>query len=323
MDPVLRLSGITKTFGNVTAMDHVDLVVPRGALYGVIGPNGAGKTTTIRIILAILLPDAGELTVLGRSSALLAKDRIGYLPEERGVYRKMGVGAFLAYMGKLKGMPSAEANRRASVVLERVGLAPAHGKRCEELSKGMQQRVQFAAAVIHEPELLILDEPFSGLDPVGTKVMRGLILEEHDRGATILLSTHTMHLAEELCQQLVMIHRGRKVLDTPAAAVRRQYDRTEIVFEPLNPGADPAVFTAIPGVVAVTVGDETWRVRLHEGTDGASVMSRMASLCTPARMQLSRLSLEDIFVKIVAGEAPEEIQRRLSAGVASTSIVTR
>ena len=237
MEPALRLQGVRKTFGAATAVADLDLTVPPGALYGVIGPNGAGKTTTIRLIMSILFPDAGELSVLGHRSALEAKDRIGYLPEERGVYKRMKVGAFLTFMGQLKGVDAGALPARVARGLERVGLAGTEKKRCEELSKGMLQKVQFLAAIIHQPDLLILDEPFSGLDPVSARLLRSLVREEHQRGATILLSTHVMAHAEE-CGHVVMIHRGRKVLDDSVAAIRRRYDPRTIHFEPLEPGAD-------------------------------------------------------------------------------------
>ncbi len=234
MDAAILLKGVRKTFGATTAVSDLDLVVPRGALYGFIGPNGAGKTTTIRMIMSILFPDSGELSVLGHRSALEAKDRIGYLPEERGVYRKMRVGAFLTFMGRLKGLHGADLPQRVQRALERVGLAGTERKRCEELSKGMLQKVQFVAAILHQPDLLILDEPFSGLDPVSTRQLRELILAEHRRGATILFSTHVMPQAEEICQHVVMIHRGRKVLDEDVTAIRRQYDPRTIRFDPLD-----------------------------------------------------------------------------------------
>ena len=189
MGPAIELRGVTKTFGGTTAVASLDLTVPRGALYGFIGPNGAGKTTSIRMIMSILFPDSGELRVLGRASALDAKDKIGYLPEERGVYRKMRVAAYLTFIARLKGVSEKGLVERVSEYVARVGLAGVEGKRCEELSKGMLQKIQFVAAIIHEPDLLILDEPFSGLDPVSMRLLREQIVAEHARGATILFST--------------------------------------------------------------------------------------------------------------------------------------
>src|SRR5690606_38590850 len=182
-DAAIVLEGVTKGFGAQKAVDDFHLVVPQGAMCGFIGPNGAGKTTTIRMIMSILFPDSGRLSVLGRSSALDAKDRIGYLPEERGVYRKMRVGDFLAFVARLKGLSGLDIGKRVRRGLERVGLGDVERKRCEELSKGMLQKVQFVAATLHEPDLLILDEPFSGLDPVSARILKDLVVEEHRRGA--------------------------------------------------------------------------------------------------------------------------------------------
>src|SRR5687767_4194134 len=234
MEHAIELRDVRKTFGANVAVNAVSLAVPRGAVYGVIGPSGAGKTTCIRMIMSILFPDSGELSVLGRASALEAKDRIGYLPEERGVYRKMRVGDFLTYIAQLKGVSEEDAAARASRLLAQLGLGDVLRKRCEDMSKGMLQRVQFIAAIINEPELLILDEPFSGLDPVSVRLLKQVIADEHRRGATILFSTHVMAHAEELCQHIVMMHQGRKVLDEPMAGLRRQFDMRVIRFEPLR-----------------------------------------------------------------------------------------
>jgi ABC-2 type transport system ATP-binding protein len=314
MEHALRMRGIRKTFGSATAVHELDLAVPTGALYGVIGPNGAGKTTTIRLIMSILFPDAGELSVLGHRSALEAKNRIGYLPEERGVYRKMRVGAFLTYMAQLKGVTAADLPARVTRGLERAGLGGTEKKRCEELSKGMLQKVQFLAAIIHQPDLLILDEPFSGLDPVSSRLLRDLVEDEHRRGATILLSTHVMTQAEELCEHVVMIHRGRKVLDDSVAAIRRRYDPRTIQFEPLDPAADLAPLRALTGVEHVedvAAGSvrpghpTTYDIRLSEGSDPGSAIRRITAAVTPARIELARPRLEDVFISLVSeGSAP-------------------
>jgi ABC-2 type transport system ATP-binding protein len=314
MDAAVSLKGVTKRFGSTMAVQHLDLVVPRGGLYGVIGPNGAGKTTSIRMIMSILFPDSGELSVLGRKSALEAKDRIGYLPEERGLYRKMRVGAFLTYVGRLKGVADADLSARVPRSLERVGLAGTERKRCEELSKGMQQKVQFLAAIIHEPDLLILDEPFSGLDPVSTRQLRELILAEHARGATILFSTHVMHHAEEICDHVVMIHRGQKVLDQPVAAIHSQYDPRAIRFEPFEPGADVSPLRALAEVERIDRVDRGYEILVKEGTDPASVIRRIAMAVAPARIELARPRLEDVFIRIVSGESGSvEAEARLRA----------
>jgi ABC-2 type transport system ATP-binding protein len=313
VDAALHLSGITKTFGDVTAVHPMDLVVPRGALYGVIGPNGAGKTTCIRMIMSILFPDSGELSVLGHKSALEAKDRIGYLPEERGVYRKMRVGAFLSYMGRLKGLSAAEATARGRELLARVGLSETEKKRCDDLSKGMLQRVQVAASLMHRPDLLILDEPFSGLDPVSTRLLRDLIEEEHRRGATILFSTHVMSHAEEICQHVVMIHRGRKVLDEPTSMLRRRFDPGVLLVEPLDHDADMSCVRALRAVESAERVNGEWQVRLAPGTEPTEVIHQIAGAVRVARIELSRLTLEDIFVGLVSrgAEADEAIRESL------------
>jgi ABC-2 type transport system ATP-binding protein len=313
VDAALRLTGITKSFGDVVAVEPMDLVVPRGALYGFIGPNGAGKTTCIRMIMSILFPDTGELSVLGRRSALEAKDRIGYLPEERGVYRKMRVGAFLSYIGRLKGLSAAEAATRGRHLLERVDLRDTEKKRCEDLSKGMLQRVQVAASLIHRPDLLILDEPFSGLDPVSVRLLRDLIVEEHQRGATILFSTHVMSHAEEICQHVVMIHRGRKVLDEPTSALRRRFNPRLLLVEPLNEDADESVVASLDVVQEVERMDGEWRVRLADGVDPTAAIHAIAGVVPVARIELSRLTLEDIFVGLVSrrGDVDEGLRASL------------
>src|SRR5262245_25644428 len=300
MDSALVLRDVRKSFGSTRAVDDMTLTVPRGKLYGVIGPNGAGKTTCIRMIMSILFPDSGELSVLGHRSALEAKDHIGYLPEERGVYRKMKVGAFLIYMAELKGLAAEDAAARVPRLLQEVGLPGVENKRCEDLSKGMLQRVQFLAAVIHQPDLLILDEPFSGQDPVSVRILREHILKEHRRGATVLLSTHVMAHAEEMCQHVVMIHQGRKVLDEAMAGLRRQFDPRTINFEPLDAHANVSSLSAVAGVERVEALDGSCRITLIPGTDPAGMMSRLASAVAPARIELARLTLEDVFVRIVA-----------------------
>jgi ABC-2 type transport system ATP-binding protein len=301
MNDAITLKRINKTFGATKAVWDLDLSIPRGALYGFIGPNGAGKTTTIRMIMSILFPDSGELSVLGHRSALEAKNRIGYLPEERGVYRKMRVGPFLTFMARLKGVPERQIQDRVKRSLERVGLADTERKRCEDLSKGMQQKIQFIAAIIHHPDLLILDEPFSGLDPVSARSLREMVLEEHVRGATILFSTHVMPHAEELCDHVVMINKGRKVLDDPVSAIQRRYDPRVIEFEPLDPGADLSPLSSVPEVESVDRADgRGCKIRLREGSSPASVIPRLAIAVPPARIEIARPTLEEVFVKLVA-----------------------
>ena len=315
MEPAIRMRGVTKTFGQMIAVNSLDLDVPRGGLYGFIGPNGAGKTTTIRMIMSILLPDAGEVSILERASALEAKDRIGYLPEERGLYRRMRVRAFLRYMARLKGADGPDLDNRIAAALERVGLTGIERKRCDELSKGMSQKVQFVAATLHRPDLLILDEPFSGLDPVSMRTLREVVLEEHARGATILLSTHVMPQAEDICEHVVMVHRGRKVLDDALAAIRGRHDPRSIQLEPLDPEADTAGLAAIPEVEDVRPADRGAEVLLCDGADPTLAMRRILDRLPAARIELTRPRLEDVFVELVAGESPASEHDRLRAAL--------
>jgi ABC-2 type transport system ATP-binding protein len=322
MEHALELRNVRKTFGAKIAVDGVSLAVPRGAIYGVIGPSGAGKTTCIRMIMSILFPDSGSLLVLGRASALEAKDRIGYLPEERGVYRKMRVGAFLSYLAQLKGVSRESAAARVPDLLERVGLRGTDRTPCDELSKGMLQRVQFVGAILHEPELLILDEPFSGLDPVSVRLLREEVLRAHARGATILLSTHIMAYAEEMCDHVFMIHEGRKVLDQPTAGLRRQFDPRRLLFEPLHADAAVAGIAAMPDVSAVAAAPGGgYTITLVEGAEPSLAVARIAALVPPARIEIARLRLEDVFIRIVAGgggldEAAAVLRSRLQSDAA-------
>ncbi len=316
MDAAIEIKNVTKTFGETVAIKDLNFTIPYGSLYGFIGPNGAGKTTTIRLIMSILFPDAGEIAVLGHASALEAKNRIGYLPEERGVYRKMRVGAFLSYIAGLKGVSALNLDKIVRAALERVGLGGTEKKRCEELSKGMLQKVQLLAAVIHKPDLLILDEPFSGLDPVSMRLLRDLVLEENRRGATILFSTHVMPQAEDMCQHVIMVHRGRKVLDEMLATIRNRYDPKTIEVEPLDTRDDLSRLENIPGVVRVECTGSRYKILLADGTSPAEAMRRILETTTPARMELSRPRLEDIFINLVstAGDTAED-REKLKAGL--------
>ena len=298
MSTAIELSGVTKTFAGLTAVDRLDLKIPRGALYGFIGPNGAGKTTTIRMIMSILLPDFGNLRVLGLPSALEAKDRIGYLPEERGLYRKMKVAPYLMFIAKLKGVPERGLKDRVHAAIDRVGLKGVENKRCEELSKGMSQKIQILAAIIHEPALLILDEPFSGLDPVSTRLLKDLILAEHRRGATVLFSTHVM----PICDHVVMIHRGHKVLDDPVRTILRPHDSRALTFEPLEGQLDLGALHALPEVERCIAVNGHYEIALRDGVNASAAMRSVLGVVPAARIELKRRSLEDVFVSIAGTE---------------------
>ena len=312
MADAIVVKGVTKTFGPKVAVRDLDLTVPEGGLYGFIGPNGAGKTTTIRMIMSIVFPDHGELSVLGHRSALDAKDRIGYLPEERGVYKKMKVRAFLTYVARLKGYTGSDIRKRVREWLERVNLAEVENKRCEELSKGMQQKIQFISAVIHEPDLLILDEPFSGLDPVNMRLLRDLVLEQHQRGATIIFSTHVMVQAEQICDHIVMINDGDKVLDDSLNGIRNRFDPRTIMFEPLSPDADVTSLSGVPNVQNVARSNGAYEISLRDGSDPSAAIREIVTAVPTARIELHRPTLEDIFIQIVCASdavASDDLER--------------
>lgn len=300
----IDIRNVTKTFGATRAVNDLALTVPAGSLCGFLGPNGAGKSTTIRMIMSIIYPDTGSIEVLG-SSALRNKDRIGYLPEERGVYRKMRVGDFLRYIAHLKGAHSGGLEQRITDWLDRVELPDVQRKKCEELSKGMQQKVQFLAAIIHEPNLLILDEPFSGLDPVNTELMRTLIEELHNGGTTIIFSTHILHQAEQLCDRIFLINKGRKLLDATLAEIRHSFDPRTILAEPLDGAID---FNAINGVrnAALHTDGRSYELETDGSVEPQQVMQEILSLAPMRSVELRRLSLDEVFVRLVRQDLGEQ-----------------
>ena len=320
MTQAVSMQGVRKTFGRKVAVEGIDLTIPEGSIYGFIGPNGAGKTTTIRMIMSILFPDRGELSVLGKKSAVESKDRIGYLPEERGIYKKMKVGSFLMHMGRLKGLDRNGLKPRVMEWLDRVELADVAKKKCEELSKGMQQKVQFIASVLHDPDLIILDEPFSGLDPVNMRLLRSLIDEEHHKGKTVIFSTHVMYQAEQNCDHIVMIHQGRKVLDDTLDDIRRRFDPRALLVEPIGGIGQATSVQAVTGVAHATPVEGALEVVLDEGIDPQQAMRSLIEAMPMNRIEIKRPTLEDIFIEIVTGgkrgENAEQLRAELLAGKA-------
>jgi ABC-2 type transport system ATP-binding protein len=296
-DFALTLSGVTKRFGSLKAVDGISLQIPRGTIYGFIGPNGAGKTTTIRMIMSIIYPDSGEIRILGQPNAEAIKDRLGYLPEEKGLYKKMKAAEILTYFGRLKGMPARAARVRAVELLERFGLGDWVDAKCEALSKGMGQKVQILGTLIHEPELVILDEPFSGLDPVNVEVVRDLILEMKREGRTVIFSTHVMEQAEQTCDSILMIDHGQKVLDGTLAelksggglGIRLDYD------------GDGSILRDLPGVRRVNDAGKQAEIFLEEGTDPQEILSRLVGRLTIRRFDLSEPSLHELFIRAAGG----------------------
>jgi len=301
---VIRMHDVHKRFGTTHAVRGVSLQVERGAVCGFLGPNGAGKSTSIRMIMSIIVPDQGLVEVLG-ASALEAKDRIGYLPEERGLYRTMRVAEFLRFMARLKGVASTQTDARIGDWLERLELPGVSRKRCMELSKGMQQKIQFIAAVVHAPDLLILDEPFSGLDPVNARVLTREIRGLQERGTTILFSTHQMRTAEELCDRVVLIHRGEKLLDETLDSIRQRFDPRTVLAEPTGDRATAtSAILSLPGVAEARWHDESQalHVRLREDGDPRAAMRAMLDAAPMRRVELRRTTLDEVFVRLVGGD---------------------
>lgn len=226
----LRLENISKTFDRVEAVKELSFHVPPGTMYGFLGPNGAGKTTTLRMIMEIILPDAGTIHITGRPNSLAVRDRVGYLPEERGLYRKMKVHEALEFFGELKGMKRRQIQAGMQYWLERFEMTGVRDKKVEELSKGNQQKIQFLTTVLHQPDLIILDEPFMGLDPLNVELVKDVMLEQKKRGASILFSTHQMHEAERLCDAICLINRGRKMLEGSLADIRKSFGPKSIIL---------------------------------------------------------------------------------------------
>jgi len=284
---------VCKRFGNHLAVDDLTLEVPVGSVYGFIGPNGSGKTTTLRMILHILLPDSGRIEVLGDSRTAIVRDKIGYLPEERGLYKKMTVRRLLRYYGELKGASRRQVDNTIDRWIDQIELRPWLDAKVEALSKGMSQKVQFIAAVVSRPPLVILDEPFSGLDPVNAEVLREAIDVLRKEGTTIVFSTHDMNVAERMCDRIFMIFRGRKVLDGTLDEIQSDYG-DDLVRVGVDGSA--AALSAVPGVIGVSM-----RGALHElkfTGDPQALLAAIVSRMPVRHFEIARPSLHDIFVGI-------------------------
>ncbi len=292
------IRNVSKSFGPVNAVSELSLTIPRGTIYGFIGPNGSGKTTTLRMIMNILLPDRGEVEVLGQTGTTAARDRVAYLPEERGLYKKMKVRRLLMYYGRLKGRPARELGPEIDRWLERLDLARWADKKVDALSKGMSQKVQFIAAVVAAPELLILDEPFSGLDPVNAVALREAILEQRARGVTIVFSTHDMSMAEKMCDRIFMIYRGKKVLDGTLDEIQATHggQRARV-----RCAGGAAILDGLPGVAKVTDHGQVQDVELDG--DPQAFLHALSARTAVTQFELVRPSLHDIFVAIARPES--------------------
>jgi len=289
----IRLTDVTKRFDGVTAVDRLTLAVPGESIYGFIGPNGSGKTTTLRMIMHLLLPDEGRIEVLGSADTRAARDRVGYLPEERGLYKKMQVRRLLRYYGRLKGRSIAELDPVIDEWLARLGMAGWGDRKIETLSKGMSQKVQFVAAVVSRPELLILDEPFSGLDPVNAEALKDAVLEVRRHGTTVVFSTHDMATAERMCDRIFMIFKGRKVLDGTLDEIQAEYGFDTVR---VRTAAGAAALAGLPAVESVNDYGQLQEVRLT--SEPQAFLRQLAARTDVYHFEVTRPSLHDIFVRI-------------------------
>ena len=289
----IRLSGVSKKFNGIPAVDGLTLAIPTGSIYGFIGPNGSGKTTTLRMIMHLLLPDEGQIEVLGSAQTVAARDRVSYLPEERGLYKKMAVRRLLRYYGRLKGRSLTELDPAIDEWLARLGMDGWGERKIDTLSKGMTQKVQFVAAVVSKPDLLILDEPFSGLDPVNAEALKDSVLEIRRRGTTVVFSTHDMATAEKMCDRIFMIFRGRKVLDGTLQEIQAQYGFDTIR---LRTAAGALILDGMAGVQSVNDYGQLQEVRVSG--DPQQFLQQLAARTAVHHFEITRPSLHDIFVRI-------------------------
>ena len=303
--PVVELSGIVKRYAGHTAVRELSLSIPKGSIYGLLGPNGAGKTTTIRMLMNVIVPDAGTVRVFGQVAGRDLSHRVGYLPEERGLYRKMKVLDTLVFFAEVRGLGRQNARRDARAWLAKLGLSDWEQKKVDDLSKGMQQKVQFISALLHRPELLVLDEPFSGLDPVNSQIMKDTVVELAHSGCTILFSTHIMEQAEKLCDAICIIARGEKVLDGPLAEVKRTHGGRHIVLsvEKWTPSLDAVVADRALVAKADNYGLYA-ELELATDADSQTLLRRVIETgARIVRFELAEPSLTKIFMDKVGPEA--------------------
>ena len=296
---MVGVEGVTKRFGAVDVVAGLSFEILPGEVLGFLGPNGAGKTTMMRMLLDIIRPDSGRIEVFGGAPGIAHQHRVGYLPEERGLYRDVTALDTLAYFGALKGLPAAEARRRATELLREVGLGDALAKKAGELSRGMHQKVQVVATILHRPDLLILDEPFAGLDPVNAQLLRDLVLDQRRRGAAVVMSTHDMNEAQALCDRILLIDHGRRVLYGTLADIRQAFasGAVEVAGDSLPPAAQ------LPSATEALAVDGRVRFVLRSGADPTDLFRELAaSDARVERFEVATPSLNEIFLRAVAGD---------------------
>lgn len=295
----LEIENITKSFGDFYAVKNLSLEVPEKSIYGLLGPNGAGKTTTIRMIMNIIIPDEGNIKVLNRSMDEKMKERVGYLPEDRGLYQKMKVGELLLFLAELKGLKGAEARKRIDFWLERFDLTDWKLKKVEALSRGMQQKIQFIVTVIHQPELIILDEPFAGLDPVNTKLFKDIMLEMQNQGGTIIFSTHRMEQVEMICDNICLINKAESVLKGSLSQIKQQYGKNTVV---LDYEGDASFIKDFPEISKIDDYGKFMEIRLREQSDPQGMLDKLVGKIRINKFEVKEPTLNAIFIDKVGEE---------------------
>lgn len=296
---ILSLENVTKQFGHLVAVDDLSVEIPAGCIYGFLGPNGAGKTTTIRMMMNIIYPDSGRISIFGQEYTGEMRERIGYLPEERGLYRKMRVKDILHYFGQLKGMAKKRLRTSVDDWLQKMELTGWANSKVEELSRGMQQKIQFIATVIHDPDLIILDEPFAGLDPVNADLLKTIIIELRSAGKTVVFSTHVMEQAEKLCDAIFLINKGRKILDGGLDEIKDRYRSNSVIVEYKGDGA---FIAKLDQVKSVTGSDSRIEIALNDGARSRDLLKALVDRVDIERFEVKRSSLDEIFIELVKGE---------------------
>jgi ABC-2 type transport system ATP-binding protein len=300
----LEFENVSKSFAEKNVIRDISFSVDKGEIFGLLGPNGAGKTTLIRLLLDIIKPDSGEVRVFGGPLTAAGKDRIGYLPEERGLYRKTKLLDMLVYLAQLKNVPRKEAYEKAELLLKSLELYEHRGKRVEELSKGMQQKIQFLSSIIHDPELIILDEPFSGLDPVSTKTIKDKILEYRNEGRAIILSTHMMEQAQKLCDRILMLNKGKRVLYGTVAGIRKEHGKNSLIVEFAEKGGLD-IIREVPGIRKIIEREGSVEIFPEEGTDAQTILQELVRKAEILRFEQALPSLNEIFIETVESVSGE------------------
>jgi ABC-2 type transport system ATP-binding protein len=298
----LFVEQVSKNYEDFKAVDKISFTANAGKLFGLLGPNGAGKTTTMRMIMNIIVPDSGRIEIFGKSFSSELQNKIGYLPEERGLYPKMKLLSHLQFLGEMKGLSGLDAREKASKWLERFELISWANKKIQDLSKGMQQKVQFIGTIMHDPDLLIVDEPFSGLDPINVKFLKDILLEMKGRGKTIILSTHLMDQAEKLCDYICLINKGKVVLEGPLETVKEKYSHNAIILEY---SGNAAFISQLPSVQKTDNYGNYMEIRLKDQANSQELFRAVAaSEIRVKKFETAEVSLNDIFIEIVGGQKP-------------------